>query len=162
MQPALQLLLWRLVRLITSSAVSSLQGSPALPAITQQLGNVLASLPASWMAAVNGASNGGNATVPGGQQQQQQQHTFLTDVELQQLLQDSYSLLLLLAEQQSQLPDHATVAVNTLQQQWLQAQQQLQRVAQQRQSSGAKGLTFTWVESPLVTAIREGYWVSAR
>jgi midasin (ATPase involved in ribosome maturation) len=109
--------------------------------ITQQLGRLLSSMPASWLdreAALKLGSSPASSALQ-----------LLPDAELEQLLQSAHTLLLMLDEQTSMHAKHQ------LEKQLMQLQGQLSS------QQGRQGISFVWVESMLVTAMREGHWVSA-
>lgn len=145
LQPSAALLLQRLIKLATCQCLQSLRSSAGLEPVAQQLGRLLSSMPASWLDSEAGTGFASGTASSGLQ--------LLPDAQLQQLLQTVHTLSLLLGEQHSLLPGSAQSALRHLETQLMQLQEQLSN----KQSS--HGISFVWVESLLVTAMREGHWV---
>lgn len=156
LQPSVMLALQQVVKLATCQCILSLQQSPGLPSIAQQLGSLLSSLPSSWFGASGSQgtsdmlqwSEAVSTTVASGSQM-----LLLPDAQLQSVLQAARTLLLLLAEEQHLMPAHVQAAVFSLTRRLVQLQQEFDG------NKAHQGMAFAWVESLLVTAVREGHWV---
>lgn len=144
-QPSVQLLVWQLVRLVLTQAVTHLSKSPVLHRPTEELHDLLSGLPNSWLLSTAQAE----FTAP-----ISQRTVALPQTELQLVLEHAHRTLQLLSQQQVGLPADVVAVVHKLQHRISAAQQQIEE--QQKHS----GLSFAWVEAPLVTAMREGHWVS--
>jgi hypothetical protein len=140
LQPSIQLLVWQVVRLVLTSAVAC---STAMPAVSTSLNSLLCSLPSDWLSSVNcsefSAFKGHAAKI-------------LPNSLLEQVLQHTHVLLQLLSDQQLRLSPDVSTIVRKLQQRVYKAQHKLEEPVVQ-------GMTFSWVDAPLVTAMREGHWV---
>jgi hypothetical protein len=141
------LLLQRLIKLATCQCLQSLKTSTGLASITHQLSRLLSSMPGSWL---DSEASTQLAAAPSASSRLQ----LLPDKQLQQLLQTAHTLLLMLQEEHSLLPSSAQSALHSLERQLLHLQGQLDN------QQGSQGISFVWVESLLVTAMREGHWVS--
>eukprot|EP00775_Hariotina_reticulata_P003371 gene3371-3646_t len=151
LQPSVALSLQQLIQL-ASCHCCQLQGSQLLPGLIQQLVSLLSSMPESWLSSTQSASV---MQQPAPTSTSSQQFELMPKGRLESLLQKAYTLLLQLQEQTSNSQTHyqAKHALHRLEQQLLQKQQELD----DQQSS--QSLSFVWVESLLVAAMREGRWV---
>lgn len=160
LQPAVIIALQQLIKAATTLSLLELKDTPALPAVCQQLSTVLETMPQSWLEHGKVSISATTWTIASkGDAPSSQQKELVPNVQLQELLQAADTLLVLLREQQMLLPSQVQLQLHSLQQRLMRLQRQL---AQQQQQSADEGMTFAWVESLLVTAMREGHWVRER
>jgi hypothetical protein len=154
LQPSVALLLQQLIQLAACQCCQ-LQGSHLLPGITQQLVSLISGMPKSWLGSTEGAAGLMSGAVPTALSTSSPQFQLMPKAQLALLLQNAYMLLLRLQEQvdQAQLPFQMQHSLHRLEQQLMQMQQKLD------EQQGSQSLAFTWVESLLVAAIRQGHWV---
>lgn len=148
MQPAAQLLLQQLIKCATAQCLKEGQCSSRSTSIAKQLSSLLAEIPNNWLvsdSSLSALSMPLQTLSPG---------VMLDDQQMHSVLQKAHMLLLVLAEAYG--PHHAQsqLALVNVEKRLLELQQQLDA------QDVAQGVAFTWVDSLLVTAMRQGCWVS--
>ena len=157
LQPRAKLLLQRLVKLAISQALLGFHSCSSLPSIIEQLQHLLAAIPSSWKWTFDNSSEQSDVSGSGLNQQHLQlpdQTQLLTDDQLAGLLDEADMLLLLMSEEQLQLPREVQGALDHLKQHLGGIRRKMEDI------KPVQGLAFAWVESQLVAAVKEGHWVS--
>jgi hypothetical protein len=140
-QPQAAVLLQQVVQQATVWAATHFRGMQVLSDIQQLLARLVASLPAAWQhATAHGLS------LP----------SLMEDEQLMDVLHQAHVLLELVQQQGEGISSQGRKRAASLQN----SVQQLVQAVQEQEA--VQGLSFVWVESQLVTAIKEGHWVSDR
>jgi hypothetical protein len=138
-QPQAAVLLQQVVQQATVWVATHFRGLQMLADIQQLLARLVASLPAAWQhAAASGLS------LP----------CLMGDEQVMDVLHQAHVLLEVVQQQAEGISSQGRSRAASLQR----SLQQVVAAVQQREA--VQGLSFVWVESQLVTAIKEGHWVS--